>query len=120
MFKIIALLKKKPGLSVEEFKAYYEQRHAPHGLPYLRGNCVRYIRRYFQPLTNNPLPGDGKTCEYDGIMELWFKDRAQWEATMKLLSEPSVMQSIVEDERQLFDRDAIRMFVVDECESDVT
>ena len=29
MIKLVALLKRRPDLTLEEFRAYYEQRHAP-------------------------------------------------------------------------------------------
>ena len=34
IYKILLLMKRRPGMSVEDFRAYYEDRHAPFLLAY--------------------------------------------------------------------------------------
>ena len=89
------------------------------GEKYLTGNAVRYVRRFLDPAPNSRVPTDVEP-EYDVILEIWYDDRAAYDATRELLSAPDVVREIVEDEEKLFDRSSIRFYVVEEHESDVT
>lgn len=67
MIKTLGLFKRKPGLSVEDFRAYWLNDHAA---------VIRKIpelRRYVASIT---LPGAYRNREplYDGISEAWFDD----------------------------------------------
>lgn len=117
MFKIVALLKRRPGMSVEEFKAHYENVHLPIGTPFLKGNAVSHQRRYL-----TPMPGpDGQTREadYDVIMEVWFEDRAQFEATMPGWLDPELVERVAEDMPKFLDRAEHQMFFVEEHVTDM-
>src|SRR5271156_4961524 len=50
MFKVIAMMKLKPGVSFEEFRRHYETIHAPMGLKSL-ANTKRYFRHYLHPVS---------------------------------------------------------------------
>ena len=69
MFKVIALLKRKPGMSVEDFQYYWRHKH---GL--LVAGCAQ-VRRHVQ---SGALPQGYQKGEllFDGISETWF-DSAQ-------------------------------------------
>jgi len=118
MYKILALLKRRPGMSMKEFVDYYESTHSKIGEKYLRGIAVKYIRRYLQPLSH-PLTGEGAEPEYDAVMEMWFKDREGWNSAMAVFTAPDVASLVVNDEKQLFDRARIQMFTVEERESEL-
>ena len=47
MFKTVCLLKRRPGMSLEEFKDYYENYHSKIGEKVLPDG-VHYVRRYVQ------------------------------------------------------------------------
>ncbi len=49
MIKSIGLLKRRPGISVAEFRAYYETKHRVIGEKYLTGFASRYVRRFLEP-----------------------------------------------------------------------
>lgn len=120
MIKLIALLKRRPGMTLEEFRAYYESTHSKFGDRNLKGGkAVRYVRRYFQPLPH-PITGQLEEPEFDAMNEMWFEDEAQFKAAMEIFSEKSLADAIVNDESNLFDRDKIRHYIVDECESDLS
>lgn len=119
MFKTLTLLKRRPDLSMEEFVRCYESGHARLGERLLRGAAARYVRRYLQPVPN-PETGVVEDGEHDVVTEVWFDDRAAWEATMARLSTPEVMAEIVADEETLFDRSRNRFFLVDERDSDLS
>ncbi|MEV4105350.1 EthD family reductase [Nonomuraea sp. NPDC049649] len=64
MIKVVALIRRKPGLSREEFLRFWQEEHPPLvlALPGLRG--------YRQ----NPAIEHRKTWPWDGCAELWFDD----------------------------------------------
>ena len=105
MVKMILLLKRREGMSVEDFQAYYETRHALLGRKLLH-NALRYERRYLQAL------GDGLGETYDCITEVWFADQAALEAALARAAEPENAALLAEDESKLFDRSKIRFYVV--------
>lgn len=69
MFKAIILLQRRSDMSREDFRAWWLGAHASLalGLPGLRG------------LSFNLVEGDG-AGEVDGVSELWFDDRAAFDA----------------------------------------
>lgn len=66
--KVCELLRRRPGMSVEEFQAYWREVHGPI-VAELPG-----LRRYAQ---SHPLPGGYRKgpLPYDGVAELWFDDK---------------------------------------------
>lgn len=116
MFKQITLLKRRPGMSMAEFMDYYERHHSRIGVKYLKGAAVRYVRRYLFPVTD-PLSGEDNEPEHDVIMEIWFPDKAAYDATLARLTRPEVAAEIIADEERLFDRSKHRYFFVEERES---
>ncbi len=114
--KAIVLLKRRPDLSVAEFREIYETRHAKLGERLLIGRAMRYVRRYLNGFPN-PVTGVPGETEYDVVTEMWFADRAGFESTRALLGTPEIMAEIAADEETLFDRSRIRFFTVEEQES---
>lgn len=117
MIKVITFLKRKAGMSHEEFRKYYEEHHAPFGINLLLPEVKRYFRRYVQPM-QHPITGEtGGAFDYDVIMETWFENNTAFERTMKRLSQPEIAAAIAEDEERLFDRSRIQSVIVDEVET---
>ena len=112
MYKILLFMKRRPGMTPEEFRDYYENHHAPLCKKYASG-MKRYIRRY---LTAHPTAETPDDLQYDVITEIWFDDAAAFCGTVKYLSTSLMPDVIVEDEKQLFDRPKLRMATVVECE----
>ena len=117
-FKTVCLLKRKPGMSLEDFKAYYETNHKRFGEQYLPKDA-RFIRRYMHPVPN-PMTGEAPELDYDVIIETWFNSREDWEATMAIYAAPELAAEIAEDEEKLFDRSRINFSIVEEHESDLS
>jgi hypothetical protein len=114
-FKILIFLKRRPGMSVEAFRDYYESRHAKLCEKYTTG-VQRYMRRFLDPLPD-PATGTTEELPFDVVTELWFKDEAVFEATVRYLSTSSMPQEVIEDEERLFDRAKSRIATAIECES---
>ena len=117
MLKAVFLLKRKPGMTFEEFKSYYETTHALLGERVLP-TAVRYIRRYLVPYPDSE-DGSRVDTDYDVITEIWFKNRADFDAAITMLAEPNIQKEIAEDEERLMDRSKIQLFTVEEYESDL-
>jgi hypothetical protein len=112
MYKSMALLKCKPELTREQFIDYYETRHAPLICALLPEVCG--YRRNFIHSEGAFLNPGAATRDYDVITELWFADRAAYEAAMERCANPETARRIAEVEEQFLDRSCTRMFVVDE------
>jgi hypothetical protein len=115
MFKIVCFLKRKPGISREEFIKYYESNHRLIGERSC-SNWRRYVRRYLAPLPD-VVTGEAGTFEYDVVTEMWFDDRAGYDSAVRELSKPEISAVIAADEENLFDRGKNRLFCVEEYES---
>ena len=72
MFQILAVLKRRDGLSPEAFQAHWRGRHAE------LARKIPGLRRYVQ---NHTLLSGYRTRSpiYDGVAELWFDDAAGFE-----------------------------------------
>jgi len=114
-YKILLFMKRRPGMSFEAFKDYYENHHAPLCAKYASG-MSRYLRRFITP---HPNPETGATDElqFDVITELLFEDEAVFRGTVKYLATSIMPDEVVADEKQLFDRTKTRMATIVECES---
>ncbi len=115
-YKILLPMKRRSGMSVEDFRAYYEDHHIPLCLKH-PGRMKRHIRRYLNP---QPLGETGPCDElpFDVITELWFDDEAAFTGTLAYLSRTIMPDEIVADENNLFDRSAMRIATETVCETD--
>lgn len=116
-YRILLFMKRRPGMSVEDFRAYYEDHHAP---LCLQGGAVmsRYVRRYLEPQPH-PETGVWEDPPFDVVTELWFDDEAVFRGTLAALTTTVMPAVIVRDEANLFDRSSFRIATVVECESDL-
>ena len=114
-YKILLFLKRRPGMTLEAFRDYYENHHAPLCAKYSSG-LVRYVRRYLDPQPN-PDSGASGELPFDVITELWFDDERAFRGTVRYLSTATMPAEVVADEMRLFDRARTRMATVAECES---
>ena len=112
MHKLLIFLKRKPGMSREAFRDYYENRHVPLCLTYMAG-AQRYVRRYLEPYPGQPEP------DFDVITELWFEDRATLDIVMATLARDAMPADVIADELNVFDRARSRFCAVSESETDL-
>lgn len=110
MEKLILFVKRKPGLTHDEFRAHYESNHAPLAWSNLRPWLVRYTRNFLAPLPGQPEP------PYDCVTEFWYTDRAALEDSISWTrSEPG--QVLARDEENFMDRPSMRTFIATEAHS---
>lgn len=114
--KIVALFKRKAGLSMQEFIDYYENRHVPMMLKILAPYMMDYRRSFVCVGPTRPaIVGDAPDC--DVITEAWFETIEAFERFGAEAAKHS--ETIARDEMNFVDRDSLRMFVVDERISDM-
>jgi hypothetical protein len=112
MFKIVCLLKRRQGMSVEEFRSYNESQHVALFDGVFDRGVERYWRRYLTPFTD---PATGATIEgFDELMELWFNDKSVFEELFIDVQETEFRRLVAEDEAKLFDVDASQWYIIDE------
>jgi uncharacterized protein (TIGR02118 family) len=117
MFKVMVMIKRKPGMSMEDFIAYYENHHAPLGASKVP-NLKRYVRHFIRPYGNEVYGADAEP-PYDVLTEIWFDDEADFERGMAYLTEPGTAAIIGADEENLFDKASIRFMLMDDHETDL-
>ncbi len=101
MVKMIALVKKRDGLTIEEFSRYWFDKHAPlvgKLLPQsVSSGWEKYIQNYAISLNNK-----GK-APFDGVAELYFNDMSSfWLWSNWYFSDEG--KSLREDEDNFMDR----------------
>jgi uncharacterized protein (TIGR02118 family) len=115
MKKLTFLFKRKPGMTPEQFREHYENRHVPLALrllPYFSDYARNYIRHdlAYRPeglhIDNAP--------SFDVVTEVTFATDADYDLMMSRLADPTVAKQIIEDEERFMDRKATLMFFVDE------
>jgi len=119
MKKIVILIKKKRGMSRDDFIKHYETVHAVEFGKKLLGHLFeRYVRNYPQGLMDyqpeKPTLDDGS---YDAITEIWVKDDAALAEMQRLINLPENNGRILADEELFQDRLHTRLFIVDEIEN---
>ena len=117
MLKQVCLLKRRPGMTMQEFIDYYENRHSKIALSALT-QARRYVRRYVKP-EKNPITGESVELDFDVVMELWWDSRADYEASMKMFGEKDLYKIVYEDEEKIFATHENRVFTVEEYDSDL-
>lgn len=108
MVKMFALLRRRQGMTTEEFIEHWRDRHGPliAGEPSL----ARHIVRYEQHVRHRPDLLSG-TEDCDGVAVQWFHSIDDFVAFM---SEPAYAELVAPDERRFLDMDRVEFIVTDE------
>jgi uncharacterized protein (TIGR02118 family) len=105
MIKGMSLLKRKPGLTLEEFARHYEEVHVSLALAHFP--FKRYVRNYVTKAE------DAEEPWFDCITEVWFETIEDCQAAAEF-SFSEAYKVIAEDEERFMDRSRIVAFLVDE------
>ncbi len=117
MYKVLMPLKRKAGMSVEDFRAYYETYHRLIGEKYLKGYATKYLRRYITALPDaqGTLPSQILMC----CLKFGFPMKPHFQKCAAGFAAPEAEKEIREDEEKLFDRSHMPSLTVLEYESDM-
>jgi len=119
MERVFILLKRKAGMSFEEFRTHYETSHAKLGEKYF-GHLFASYRRNYVP--SGLRFSDGATVEpaYDCVTELIFREPGGYQELLRIAAEPEIHKILAEDEARFLDRTACANAVSHPIESDVS
>jgi uncharacterized protein (TIGR02118 family) len=116
MKKIVSLLKRRPGMSFDEFRTHYETQHVPLAMR-LFGNEFFYdYRQNFVEIATELETGEevATADRWDCITEIWFKD-GDLERFQNLLAGGSdAATELSNDEEKFIDRSQVVLMIVDE------
>lgn len=113
MAKVVALVKRKQGLSRQQFKDHYEAFHAPMAQRMIGHLLTRYVRNYPQSLIDYEPEDFVVDDSYDAVTEFHFKDNSGPAEMQRIFSLPENNTEIIEDEERFQDRLKTRLLVVD-------
>jgi hypothetical protein len=116
LYKLLLFIKRRPGLSTEAFRDYYENVHSKLALKYDTGKLKRYMRRYVEPLGGD-LDAQAAALDFDVVTELWYDDKAAFDTVVKFAARGKLPPDIIADEERVFDRTKIRYITVVEHET---
>ena len=115
MIKRIMLLKRKAGLTPEEFRQQYEEVHVPLALNLLP-TVRKLVRNYV--ITTNVIPTSTEEPAFDCITEQWFDDMAGFQAMMDAVA-GDAGQSLRHSAGVFVDGSKTVHFLVEEVESEI-
>jgi len=117
MIKRLTLMTRRPGMSREAFADYWTNTHAPllASHPAVKRLLINVTREYLRFSVRNADPDDPLrstivTQTPDGVVEIWFEDRASMEA----MYQSDFSKQLVADAEHFVG--AIVTFIVDERE----
>jgi uncharacterized protein (TIGR02118 family) len=101
MIKTCSILRRKPGLTSEEFLRYWKEEHGP-----LAAKVIPGMRKYVQ---NHPLKTPGVEFDIDGIVEIWWDNL---EALQSYLAwrQTEEAKVLIEDENKFIDKNGLQRF----------
>jgi EthD domain len=116
MFKVAWLLRRKPGITHDQFREHYETSHAVLGQKHFGHLITSYTRNYNPP---SPEPGPDATpterliaatrWDYDCITEWEMRDEAALDEVFALLLDPVIGRIFHDDEEHFLDRSSVRL-----------
>ena len=115
MYKQILLLKRRPGMTMEQFIDYYENHHARLVEKYM-SLARRYVRRYVKP-QKNPMTGEVIELDFDVMTEIWWDSAEDLRTTGQQLAKDNAYPAIYKDEENLFSTHDNRTFTVEEYDT---
>jgi uncharacterized protein (TIGR02118 family) len=105
MIKVIVLVKRKEGVSREEFYKYWKEVHGP-----LAAKHIPYLKKYVQ---NHFLEVPGYEYEGDGIIETWYEDMESFQKSMEYNQDPEA-KALGEDWAKIADMSPPKIWIAEE------
>lgn len=122
MFKVIWALKRKPGLSAEEFRRHFETSHARLAEKHFGHLMVEYRRNYVSAVGGPGVPADGSAGSFgfDCLSEWTMASEAVYREIQEILAIPEVGRTIGEDSRKFIDNASTVVFTTQMVASELS
>ncbi len=111
MIKRMALVTARDGISAEDFRAYYENVHAPLGKR-LFPMFMDYKRNYIREISRRPDGAPSSTIS--AINEITFASEGDYRRYLALAARPEIRAELLADEDKFIKPNSLWGFVVDE------
>jgi hypothetical protein len=108
MIKVMWMLKRKAGITFEQFRDHYESSHAVLGQNYLGHLLLEYRRNYDLAQSSGATQGQ-RTSGFDCITEWVMRDHASFDECMRLLRDPAIGKLFHDDEEHFLDRESVTL-----------
>lgn len=108
MIKLIVAIRRREGMTVEDFQEHWRTRHAA----LVRENpaTLKYVRKYVQCHTMPEQYTEGEAA-FDGTAELWFDSTADRDA---FFNDPDYLRAVQPDEGKFADMSRTVFFATEE------
>ena len=100
MVRLITHLKRKPGMTPEEFQEHWRTKHGP----LVREKLGHHIARYEQ---YPPVPGQ----EWDGVAVIWFEHAGKFD---EFVADPNYMSDVFPDEQAFLHHEGLVFQLVED------
>ena len=108
MFKVIFLLKRKPGITAEQFREHYERSHVKMAQKYLGHLLIGYVRNYVGEARAARSQGQRPLeFDYDCLTEWTLASEEALEEVYRIFAIPEIGKEFYDDEANFLDRDAV-------------
>jgi hypothetical protein len=123
MFKLMITMKRKDGMSQDEFQRYYNEQHLAFTQkiippPKLGAKPPMLHRRNFIRADDSlvSLIGDGRadpSPPFDVITEVIYETREDAAAALQAFFQPSVINAVKSDEKKFIEEESIKFYVTE-------
>ena len=121
MITMILLLKRKAGMSKEEFRHHYETGHVMKAQKHLGHLFQDYYRHYVNDVITASEGGVAvnavEDAAYDVITKIVFRDHAALEEFWRIYAIPEVFEDLREDEQAFLDVPSMRVNICEEVKT---
>ncbi|WP_176599213.1 EthD domain-containing protein [Sphingobium aromaticivastans] len=122
MQKLMMFMKRKEGISFEDFRQHYENVHIPMVAKWVGPFMTDFKRYYPQNAINlyvgrpdaDEAPENDGGVDYDAVSIYTIRDEAALEGIMRVSSDPAFTRAVTDDEANFADRARSRQVLVDE------
>lgn len=102
MLKLSIMIQRRPGLTLEQFRAHWKDIHGP--LFSSQPAVKQYVKKYVQVHSTGESLDQFPVAPFDGIAEIWFD---QMEDINQVFGTENYFNIIAPDEAEFIDRDSI-------------
>jgi hypothetical protein len=113
MFKVMWLLKRKQGITHEQFRNHYERSHVVMAHKHIGHLLIEYRRNYKTETWGGGVPtekggGFGPVdWPYDCVTEWVMRDAAAFDEINRIFADPVIGKEFHDDEEHFLDREAV-------------
>lgn len=113
MITFVLMLKRKSGLTKEQFKEHYESSHVALAKKHVGHLFKDYLRNYINTTTFADASGyaftESQNGAYDSITTMVFENEAAFAECFRILNQPEVKAAFQADEEKFMDRSKMCM-----------